>query len=606
MPIATRRPSKPTPKPAPAASRIEAARAKLSPVAATPTKPAGPIGEPAHYLDVPFALRGIAEGSGAYWDKVAKTYVYYGWELPWELEPYRSELYSWERLREDERNIERGHVESELKVRPPDKEITLRPHQLEGARAIYRAMKAGRTGFLVADDVGLGKTIETWKAILHSEADTVLVVCPLAVIAHWRRTIRWMGDGGKRVVVINYDRLKKLFEVPAQIAGKTTRMRKGRKVRTQKGIAKFGDVYEFDLVVWDESHRLRNIASARAKLSARIDAEADFRIWLSATAGQNPLELAYLAPLLAESTGAKVRDLADYEKWCQSQGIGVMRGAFGKWTWRGNSEEPTERAGSDEDLDKVREILFGGALPVGIRRSPTDIAGWPEINRILLPVTLEGEDRLLYEQAWNEFRGALDLERSGSADSKNALVIRLRFRQKASLLRTGFTVDHAEELLSQGLQVAVSVAFRETLDIIREALAKSGHAVSVIHGGLSAGERETQRLDFQNGRTQACIFTVEEGISLHQGEYNDVPRACVIHDVRWSAIQMKQIEGRTHRDGKFSQVYWMVGDGTVEERLASVVGRRVRSMSRMQGDTGTEREIESLLMALASGSSRKD
>jgi len=601
MPIATRRPT----KPAPAPSRIAAARARLAPVAAAPAPPAGPIGEPAHYLDVPFALRGIAEGAGAYWDKAVKSYVYYGPELPWELEPYASELYSWERLREDERNIERGHMPEAPKARPPEKDVTLRPHQLDGARAIYRAMKARRTGFLVADDVGLGKTIETWKAVLHAEAETVLVVCPLAVVAHWRRTIRWMGDGGKRVVVINYDRLKKLFEVPAQLAEKTRRRRKGRKVRTQKGIARYGEAYEFDLIIWDESHRLRNVEAARFNLASKLDAEADFRIWLSATAGQNPLELAYLAPLLAESTGSKVKDLAEFEKWCQGQGIGVTRGKFGKWEWRGNSDEPTERAGSDDDLVKVRGMLFGGALPVGIRRSPTDIAGWPEINRILLPVVLEGEDRLHYEQAWGEFRDALDLERTGKADPKNALVVRLRFRQKASLLRTGFTVDHVEELLAQGLQVAVSVAFRETLDVIRDALKASRHAVAEIHGGQSAGEKERQRLDFQHGRARVCLYTVEEGISLHQGEYNDVPRANVIHDVRWSAIQMKQIEGRTHRDGRFSQIYWMVGDGTVEERLANVVGRRVRSMSLMQGDAATVDEIEGLLKTLAASARRK-
>lgn len=586
MPVATRRPSAP-PKPPP---RGASAPARPS------APPDRPLGQRAHFLDVPFELKGIAQDFGASWDAKRKTYVYYGDRLPGALDPYHGELYSWERLREDEYNIERGHLPATPPVRPPEREITLRPHQLEGARAIFRAMKVGRTGFLVADDVGLGKTMETWKAVMHTEAETVLVVCPLAVVAHWRRTIRWMGDAGKRVVVINYDRLKKLFDVPAELVEKTRRRRKGRKVRTQKGIARYGEVYEFDLVVWDESHRLRNVETARSKLAAKIDGEADFRIWLSATAGQNPLELAYLAPLLAESTGARVKDLAEFEKWCQGQGIGVTRGAFGKWTWRGNSDDASERAGADDDLTKIRDMLFGGKVPSAIRRSPTDIAGWPEINRILLPVPLEGEDRYHYEQAWGEFRDALDLERTGKGDPKNALVIRLRFRQKASLLRTGFTVDWAEELLGQGLQVAISVAFHETLDVVREALEKSGHRVAVIHGKLTPRDKESQRLDFQYGRATVCLYTVEEGISLHQGEYNDAPRANIVHDLRWSAIQMKQIEGRTHRDGKFSQIYWMVGDGTVEERLAGVVARRVRSMSIMQGDDGTAQEIERLLL----------
>ena len=62
---------------------------------------------------------------------------------------------------------------------------------------------------------------------------------------------------------------------------------------------------------------------------------------------------------------------------------------------------------------------------------------------------------------------------------------------------------------------------------------------------------------------------------------------------------MKQIEGRTHRDGRFSQVYWMLGEDTVEEEIADIVARRIRSMSRMQGDEATVADIEKLLLGLA-------
>jgi hypothetical protein len=70
----------------------------------------------------------------------------------------------------------------------------------------------------------------------------------------------------------------------------------------------------------------------------------------------------------------------------------------------------------------------------------------------------------------------------------------------------------------------------------------------------------------------------------------------VIHDLRWSAIQMAQIEGRCHRDGRFAQVYWAYADDTVEERLAAVVCRRLLAMKSMVGDdVATLEEIERLL-----------
>jgi len=116
---------------------------------------------------------------------------------------------------------------------------------------------------------------------------------------------------------------------------------------------------------------------------------------------------------------------------------------------------------------------------------------------------------------------------------------------------------------------------------------------------MTGSVKERQRLEFQQGRAPVCVYTVEEGISLHEGEYNAAKRANLIHDLRWSAIQMKQIEGRTHRDGKFSQVYWMAGEGTIEEHVAEIVAHRIRSMSRMQGDESTMADIEKLLASLA-------
>jgi hypothetical protein len=248
-------------------------------------------------------------------------------------------------------------------------------------------------------------------------------------------------------------------------------------------------------------------------------------------------------------------------------------------------------------------MLFDTGAPrassarVGIRRRPEDIAGWPAINRILTPIEIEGEARSLYEQAWTEFRREMELAPRGR-DPKSALAATLRLRQKSSLIRTQGTVELVRELLENGHQVAISVAFLETLTSMRGELESGLGAVAcaAVHGGLSGPAREEERMRFQRGDAKVVLFTVEEGISLHQGEHNDVPRSEVIHDLRWSAIQMAQIEGRCHRDGRFAQVYWTYADATIEERIAQVVARRIQSMKEMIGDdVETLREIERLL-----------
>jgi SNF2 family DNA or RNA helicase len=169
-------------------------------------------------------------------------------------------------------------------------------------------------------------------------------------------------------------------------------------------------------------------------------------------------------------------------------------------------------------------------------------------------------------------------------------------------LRVAGTVELIGELLENQHQVAVSVAFLETLEEMRSALERDGIECAVMYGVLPAAQKEAERMRFQRGDVRVVLFTIEEGISLHQGEHYDVPRSEVIHDLRWSAIQMAQIEGRCHRDGRFAQVYWAYADGTIEEKIAGIVCRRILSMKGMVGDdVETLREIERLLLEQPAG-----
>lgn len=553
-------------------------------MARTTTPARATVARKVHALDIPFAMRGVATACGARWDVDSGVFVFAGDVLPPPLAPFAALPYSWEL------HVQRGlEATGPASVRAPStpaglgtgSPIVLRSHQEEAVRAIAAARTARIPGFLLADDVGLGKTISAWQAVLGMrDAKSVLVVCPLAVVAHWRRTIEAMGDGGKDVVVLNYERLGKLFDV-------TPKARK--RIRSKKGLARAGAAPELDVVIWDESHRCKNPTAARSKLAAKINAKAGFCLWLSATAGQNPLDLSYLAPLLASATGSRVADLKEFEQWCIDQGLGVTRGAYGKWEWSGDTA----------DCEKVRAMLFEGSsrARAGMRRRPEEIAGWPAINRILTPIDLDAEARALYRQAWTAFRRELELVPRGR-DPRSALAATLRLRQKSSLLRASGTVALARELLENGHQVAISVSFLETLSTLRDELQAGlgGVTCAAIHGAVPAAQREAERLRFQRGEARVVLFTVEEGISLHQGEHGEAPRSQIIHDLRWSAIQMAQIEGRCHRDGRFAQVYWAYADGTIEERIAQIVARRIGTMKEMVGDdTETLREIEELL-----------
>lgn len=536
-------------------------------------------------LNVPY--RGEREQAEARWggaeyDRELKLWRWDGGVLPKALRPLWCPPFSWERWIEDNLNGWQTGAKGG--------KLTPRKHQVEAALAIRASWDAGRPGFLLADDVGLGKTISALEGVRRLGTNLrVLVLCPLSVVPHWRRSIELYGTHGNRFCVINYDRVKRLLSTPKS-ADKAVRTRTKNKRIAAEGVS----LVDWDVVIADESHQLRNPTSQRSaavrQLIKGISDQPAFVVWASATAGQNPLELSYLAPLLAAVTGQRTQNLADFEKWCERQGIRVKKGAYGKWEWLPNPR----------DLKRMHTLLFEGSPAAGIRRRPTDIAGWPEQQRVLHPIELSFVERAQYLADWTVFRRDMKLRAKGS-DPKNALAAQIRFRQKASLLRAPHVAAFVSTLVDAGVQVAVSCEFLETVDQLAALLSAQHIAGSIITGETPPAEREAQRLAFQRGETKVCLFTVCEGISLHAGEAavggNNVPRVTVVADPRWSAISGLQIEGRCHRDGQAAVVYYChASPGTIETKVVNVLVQRMQSTKVMVGDdTETLREIERIV-----------
>lgn len=538
-------------------------------------------------LDVPFEWRAWASSMGVRWDASNAASIYTGASLPTELLPFAARPFSFEWRQQARLNP--GKPLEPQALLPA---WSARAHQAEASNAMLAALKIKRVGFLLADDVGVGKTISAWDFALRSPLKKILIVTTIAAVAHWRNTVLHVGWGDKEIVIINYDRLGKLFDMSQKTDVSTRAKGKRKRVATK------GEPEAFDLIIFDEAHKGKNVTSARSVMMRRLSQRATFTVWASATAGQTPLELAYLATLLAQITGARLSDMKEFEQWCLSQDLGVSRGAFGKWEWNRDKKA----------LGKIHQWLFGGKVPAGIRRLPQDVAGWQAMERQVVPVGLTPEETQAFNASWEEFRQTYiqNIPRTAGKNKASkqqkeiALVAQLRFRQKASWLRIPSTLEQALDHLENGMRVAISIQFHDTLEAIATKLRDAKIEVAVIHGKLSTGEKEAQRLRFQRGEAEVCLFTVEEAISLHQGEHEDVPRVLLIHDVRWSALQSAQIEGRCHRDGKFAPTQWMYAEGTVEERIVRTLIERVIAMKTMHGDDTSDLEaLESVLFAEA-------
>lgn len=524
-------------------------------------------------LAVDYTYLPFAKAAGAKWNPSFKVCTFEGKTLPIELTGFEPLPYSWEAWAQEELTGERLRLQQKGKLTP-------RKDQETAIEEITNAQKNGAPGFLLADDVGLGKTISAWESILRTnpkQEKKILILCPLGVIASWRATIEKMGDGGNRILLLNYDKLKKIYE-----------LEEGVKTKTLKGVAKRGKPLQFDIIVFDESHKLKNLQAARTKLATGLYKNAGFLLWMSATAGQNILELAYLAPLLASRTGSRVTEISkDFENWCKSQGIKLERTEYGKWTQ--SSDHQTNQ--------KIHNLLFSKIKGVlgGIRRTPQDIAGWPEIQRIGIPIELSPQQRGLYELAWEEFLQAIKNQQPNIKPGQNpisspgGMASLIRLQQKASMLKIQETVELTQELLENGKQVAISCQYLAPVEKIIELLEKEKIPTTRFTGQENPTQKEENRRSYQKGIHKVIVFTVEEGISLHQGEYNNIPRSQINHDPRWSAISAHQIDGRSHRNGMFAPVHWLYIKNTVEEKIIIRLLERMTSMGEIHGD-----ETESL------------
>lgn len=541
-------------------------------------------------------------------------HLYKGALLPKHLRPYASKDFSYARWREDEANAI---------VQTPEKgsaSFTPRPHQLEAAKKIYIAYQNGWRGFLESDSTGLGKTLSTLAgitAIAKNEGYGVkkkakfLVVCPKSVIPQWRQTLHNypVSTAFLRTMIINYQQLNKLLEAPA-----SARVVKKAHTKNRQKARNGTPTINWDYIIFDEAHYLKNYPSSAMSLSAANLAQLEkpyrkgvspFVIYSTATPGATPLNMSIMAGIIAPLLDEKAVNIkpSTWGSFLQKQGFAVTKGKT-SWTWAQvpwfgkNSDNPTERRKYDIAVAKSKKLQRRDSQRIGrgllkkdapfIKRSPKDIANWPEQTPIPFPIELTVKQQPIYEEAWSRFRKFLNLSPT-KRDPKTSLVENLRYRQKSSLLKVDSIADLVIDLVESGNQVYISCEFMETIDRYRELLEAKKILVGEI-SGRNVKEREDVRIAFQKGKLDVVLCSVVEGISLHAEETlpdgstaSSTPRITILHDIRQNNLDTDQAMGRAHRDGKNSVTYFPYIERTVEEKVIQSYTNKTANMKSMTG-----------------------
>jgi len=192
-------------------------------------------------------------------------------------------------------NVDRGYLQA-----PFRSGVSIEDFQLD---PLVRAIDMARTSLLIADDVGLGKTIEAGlvvqEMLLRHRARTVLVLCPASLQEKWR--IEMLEKFGLEFRIVDTDYVKRLRRERGLHANPWTSF---PRLITSMDWAKQGEGLrllrdtlpphashprKFDLLIVDEAHNVAPtvgryaVESLRTRLVRLIAPHFQHKLFLTAT-----------------------------------------------------------------------------------------------------------------------------------------------------------------------------------------------------------------------------------------------------------------------------------------------------------------------------------
>jgi len=446
-------------------------------------------------------------------------------------------------------------------------------------RTVRRVLREFYGRVLLADEVGLGKTVEAClclkEYLLRGLVKNALILVPPALRQQWR------------------DELECKFGVPATIvSGDEARDRP--EVWRDPGvlIASLGlarlEIHgnriaqgAFDLVIVDEAHRLKNRGSRSWQLVDRL--RSRFLLLLSATPVENDL--------------VEIYNMITLLKPGMFSTEGEFKRAFvGPGGGRTVKDPARLRSILRQAMIRNTRALAEAKLPprfaATLRAEPgeEERAWYADLG---LAVRADLETGRLARAAAAEI-----LRAAGSAPA--AAVSRLRERVSTELAeRAEAIAASAKDALVLDLlarrkdeKVLLFTGHLANLEHLALLARRAGRRPAVFHGSLGPAEKEAAIGAF--AADHDVLVSSESG---GEGFNLQFARTIVNYDLPWNPMRIEQRIGRVHRIGQSREVYIfnLVTVGTLEEEVLRVLDEKLNMFELVVG------EIEAVLGRLGDG-----
>jgi SNF2 family DNA or RNA helicase len=435
------------------------------------------------------------------------------------------------------------------------------PHQLSAALTALRRMR-GRA--ILADEVGLGKTIEAGLVLselrLRGLADRALVVVPAGLVEQWQ------------------EELDRKFGLPTAVAAGGWPSSPDRPVVVASLAAARRNPLQaaltdqpWDLVIVDEAHRVKNPRSASGRLARAL--RTRYLLLLTATPVENRLdELFELISLVSPGLlGTPAQFRARH-----GGGDGLPRDVAGL---QARTREVMVRHRRSEVAVQLPQRL---AETVRVAASEQEQSLYDDIvRRVRVDGRQASPSRRLALRAVAQLAGsspsavAPTLERLGWHDLSQ------RAAQIPATEKSRVLLTLLRRHLEAGEKVVVFTAYRQTLALLAGALAEVDIPHAVYHGALSRAEKEHAVTAFRDD--VPVLLTTE---AAGEGRNLQFCHVMVNVDLPWNPMRIEQRLGRLHRIGQESDVVLtnLVGRGTIEEHVLTVLESKINLFELVVGE----------------------
>lgn len=477
--------------------------------------------------------------------------------------------------------------------------VKLFPHQIDTAFTVVNKLKLSA---LLADEVGLGKTIEAGiiikELICRGLIKKMLILVPASLTTQWQEELKVKFN--ENFVRSDEFRTNDFWSREDKIIASIDTAKQPKNASIIKEI-------NWDLMIIDEAHKLKNDETINYQFVEKIPKKYFFM--LTATPMQNNLKELYnmfsllkpgLLGTMNQFNNKFMEDLrtAKNQEELQSLLKEVMirnrrRDVNIKFPER-IVPDPIAFELSKEEMDLYNELerfirahySAGVALILMILQRVATSSTFA-ISHTLKKMIESQTDKKEYKLEEGEYEeGIIELEKELKKVKFDVDWLK-RLHKQADSIKENTKGNELLKYVNKYLKnekILIFTSFRRTQDYISNLLTKAGYNCTIFNGSMNWAEKDKAVEDFK-GNAQIMISTEAGG----EGRNLQFSHIMVNYDLPWNPMKIEQRIGRIHRLKQEHDVLIInfSSKGTIEEYILELLYKKIKLFEVVIGELDT-------------------